>query len=134
MMRTLIVEDEFISRKILQSILAPFGPCDIAVNGHEALEAYSAALRDGEPYHLVCLDLLMPGMDGHEVCSQIRSMEESLGIMGLDRIKIIVTSASSDREDIRSAFHSECDAYLIKPIDRTVLIKQIKELNLLDGV
>jgi two-component system chemotaxis response regulator CheY len=70
-------------------------------------------------------------MDGHEVCAAIRSIEESRGIQGLDRTKVIMTSASSDRGDIRSAFRVECDAYLIKPIDRDKLMGQIRELNLI---
>ena len=134
MLRTLIVEDEFTSRKILQAYLAPLGPCDIAVNGDEAIEAFGAALHQGEGYQMVCLDIGMPGMDGHEVCARIRSIEESFGIKGLDRAKVIMTSASSDRGDIRSAFRVECDAYLIKPIDRIKLFNQMQELNLIDAI
>ena len=132
MLRTLIVEDEFTSRKILQAYLAPFGPCDIAVNGEEAIEAFGAALHAGEGYHMVCLDIGMPGMDGHQVCARIRSIEESIGLQGLDRTKVIMTSASSDRGDIRSAFRMECDAYLIKPIDREKLVAQMRELGLIE--
>jgi len=133
MLRTLIVEDEFTSRKILQAYLTPYGPCDIAVNGEEAIEAFGAALHEGERYQMVCLDITMPGMDGHEVCARMRSMEESIGLQGLDRTKVIMTSASSDRGDIRSAFRMECDAYLIKPIDRAKLVAQMQELGLLDA-
>ena len=131
-MRTLIVEDDFVSRKILQTLLAPFGLCDIAVNGLEALAAFHEAIRSGEPYHVICLDIGMPGIDGHEVLAEIRSMEESLGIQGLDRTKVIMTSASSDPKDIRSAFRSECDAYLVKPIQKADLLKHLKDLNLMD--
>lgn len=130
MLRTLIVEDEFTSRKILQRHLTPFGLCDVAVTGEEALEAFVAARREGQAYHLICLDIGMPGMDGHQVCSEIRSIEESLGIGGLDRTKVIMTTGSSDPGDIRSAFRSECDAYLIKPIDREKLLEQLKDLEL----
>jgi two-component system chemotaxis response regulator CheY len=132
MLRTLIVEDEFTSRKILQAYLSPFGSCDIAVNGDEAIEAFAVALREGEPYRLVCLDINMPGKDGHQVCAAIRAFEEGSGVQGLDRAKVIMTSASSERGDIRSAFRVECDAYLIKPIDKGKLIQQMRELNLLD--
>ena len=134
MLRTLIVEDEFTSRKILQAYLRPFGPCDVAVNGDEAIEAFGAALHTGEGYQMVCLDISMPGMDGHEVCERIRSIEEAVGIKGLDRAKVIMTSASSDRSDIRSAFRVECDAYLIKPIDKDKLFQQMQELNLIDAI
>ena len=132
MLRTLIVEDDFTSRKILQAILRPFGACDVAVNGPEALDAYTAALRDRVPYELICLDINMPGMDGHAVLSAIRSMEESLGIMGLDRARVIMTTASSDRKDVATAFRSECDAYFIKPYDPEALLASLREMGLAD--
>ncbi len=131
MLRTLIIEDDFISRKMLQMLMAPFGPCDIAVNGEEALRAFPAAIREGEPYHLVLLDISMPGMDGHEVLSEIRTIEESLGIQGLDRVKVIMATASSDPKDVRCAFRSECDGYLVKPIQRKDLMNLLKEMDLL---
>ena len=134
MMRTLIVEDDFVSRKILHALLAPFGPCDIAVNGAEALMAYKLALRAGEPYHLVCLDIAMPGMDGHQVLSEVRTLEENQGIQGLERTKVIMTTASSDPRDVRTAFRSECDAYLVKPIHKPKLMEHLKDLGLLDAM
>ena len=132
MLRTLIVEDDFVSRKILQALMAPFGPCDIAVNGPEAMTAFQLANQAGEPYHLICLDITMPGMDGHHVLAQIRTMEELKGIQGLDRTKVIMTTASTDPKDVRSAFRSECDAYLVKPIQKPKLMEHLKELGLLD--
>jgi hypothetical protein len=59
-LRTLIVDDEPISRKILKALLAPLGGCDIAGDGKEALEAFAEALRRQTPYHLVCLDIMRP--------------------------------------------------------------------------
>ena len=132
MLRTLIVEDDFISRKILHALLAPFGLCDIAVNGPEALTAFTSAFASREPYHLICLDITMPGMDGHQVLAEIRTIEANLGIEGLDRTKVIMTTASADPKDVRSAFRSECDAYLVKPIQKPKLMEHLKELGLLD--
>ena len=128
MLRTLIVEDDFVGRKILQALLSPFGVCDVAVNGEEALEAFALAIRANEPYQLICLDINMPGMSGHDVLADIRSMEDSLQI--LDRTKVIMTTGSSDPKDVRSAFHAECDAYLLKPIIKAKLMDQLKEMGL----
>ena len=75
----------------------------------------------------------MPGMSGHKVLAELRSMEESLGIQGLDRTKVIMTTESADPKDIRSAFRCECDAYLIKPIQQQKLMEHLKEMALLDG-
>ncbi len=79
-MRILIVEDDFTSRRLLQKILAPYGECDIAVDGKEALEAFTLAVREGRRYRLICLDIMMPEMDGQQVLKKIRQMEKELGI------------------------------------------------------
>ena len=132
MLRTLIVEDDFVSRKILQALLAPFGPCDVAVNGPEALMAYKLAVRADEPYHLICLDINMPGKDGHQVLAELRTFEENRGIQGLERTRVIMTTASSDPRDVRAAFRSECDAYLVKPLDKAKLMEHLKDLGMMD--
>jgi two-component system, chemotaxis family, chemotaxis protein CheY len=130
MLHTLIVEDEFTSRKILNALLAPLGSCDAAANGSEALQAFADAMRRGTRYHLVCLDITMPGSDGHAVLKEIREMEQAAGLGGLDRVKVIMTTASRDRQNIMGAFRSECDAYLVKPIDKTALMSKLSELGL----
>ena len=79
-MKTLIVEDEFTSRRLLQKILAAYGECDIAIHGKEALEAFRLARDEREPYDLICLDIMMPEMDGQETLKMIRKTEEEMGI------------------------------------------------------
>lgn len=130
MLRTLIVEDEFTSRKILNALLAPLGSCETAVDGPEALTAFRGALEGGTPYHLICLDIHMPGLDGHAVLSQLRKLEQDKGVLGRDRAKVIMTTASSDRHDIMDAFRSQADAYLVKPIDKAKLMAQLAQLGL----
>ena len=131
-MRALVVEDDFRSRKLLQRLLAPYGECDISVNGKEALKAFRLAVGDDQRYDLVCLDIMMPEMDGHTVLEEIRKMEKADGILGLDGVKIIMTTALSDAKSIMRAFKSQCEAYLIKPIDKEKLLKQLQTLGLLE--
>jgi len=129
MLRTMIVEDEFTSRSILNAMLGPFGPCDVATDGKEAVDAFAAALKKGAHYDLLCLDIGMPDMDGHEVLKQIRALEKEAGVGGLDRAKVIMTTASDDRQNIMGAFRSECDAYLIKPIEYERLVATLGKLG-----
>jgi two-component system, chemotaxis family, chemotaxis protein CheY len=129
-MKTLIVEDDFVSRKMMQLMLAPYGECDIAVNGEEALEAFRMAAGEGKRYDLICLDIMMPGMDGHTVLKEIRSMEEADGIGGSGGVRIIMTTALSDSANILSAFNAQCEAYLVKPIAKQKLMAQISKLGL----
>jgi two-component system chemotaxis response regulator CheY len=131
MLRTLIVEDEFTSRMILNALLMPLGRCDTVRSGDEAVKAFAAAMRAGTRYDLVCLDISMPGaLDGQGVLKEIRDLERDAGLGGLSRSKVIMTTASRDRHDIMDAFRSEADAYLIKPIEKAALLSKIHDLGL----
>jgi two-component system, chemotaxis family, chemotaxis protein CheY len=130
-MRILIVEDEFISRHLLQELLTSYGTCDTAINGKEALETFVNALDSGNPYDLICLDIMMPEMDGQEVLKNIRDIERGREILGLDGVKIIMTTALEDFGNIKNAFAEQCEGYLVKPITKHKIIKQLKALELL---
>lgn len=130
-MKILIVEDEFTSRRLLQKILSVYGECDVAINGREAVEALVIALDEGQPYDLVCLDIMMPEMDGHEALKRIREIEAERSIAGLDGVKVIMTTALSDGKNIFSAFRAGCEGYIIKPIDKKKLISELKKLGLI---
>ncbi len=129
-MRALVVEDDTLSRMLLQKILGEFGECDIAINGFEALNAFKLAHERQQPYELICLDIMMPEMDGHEVLKKIRMAEERQGIKGLAGVKIIMTTALKDRKNIMDAFRQQCEAYLVKPIDKQKLYAYMQEFGL----
>lgn len=130
-MKTLIAEDDFTSRLLLQGILQVYGECHISVNGLEAVEAFRIALDSGEPYDLVCLDIMMPEMDGQAALKRIRGIEEEAGVFTTDGAKIIMTTALDDKKNIMGAFKEQCDVYLVKPIDRAKLVEQLKALKLI---
>ena len=129
-MKTLIVEDDLLCQKFLQGCLRPHGECVAAVNGYEAIDAFKAALQEGRPYDLVCLDTRMPRMDGLEALMAIRRFEKTHGVNEHDHVKIVMTSAIDKSHQIREAFWQGCDAYLIKPIEQRKLIEELKKLGL----
>ena len=129
-MKTLIVEDDFTSRLVLQTFLSRYGECHIAVNGLEAVEAHRVALESGQPYDLVCMDIMMPEMDGREAVQRIRSLEESHGIFSTTGAKIIMTTALNDLKAVSSCYNELCDAYLVKPIALADLLQQIRSYRL----
>jgi two-component system, chemotaxis family, chemotaxis protein CheY len=131
-MKTLIVEDDFTSRKMLQGLLLPYGHCDIVVNGKEAIEAFLLAWKENHPYDLICLDIMLPVMDGQETLKEIRRLEAERGLHGLSRVKIIMITALGDTENIMEAFKGQCEAYLVKPIDKEKLLKEIRPFGFLD--
>ncbi|MGC8492671.1 MAG: response regulator [Syntrophobacteraceae bacterium] len=130
-MKTLIVEDDFTSRVLLQEILNQYGSVHIAVNGREAVSAAKLAQEEGEPYDLICLDIMMPEMDGQEALRLIREQEEARGIFSTYGAKIIMTTALNDMRNILAAHHSLCDAYLFKPIDKAKLLEELGKMGLL---
>ncbi len=130
--KVLIVEDEFFSRQFLKDTLSPYGRVDIAVNGQETLEAFSHALDGQDPYHLICLDILMPVMDGQETLKKIRGIEKQRGIMGLDGVKVIMVTGVEDNRNVLDAFRSGCEGYLKKPIDEDKLLSLLEKLELID--
>ena len=129
-MKTLIVEDDLLCQKFLQGWLRPHGECVAAVNGYEAIDAFKAALQEGHSYDLVCLDSMMPRMDGLEALMAIRRFEKTHGVNEHDHVKIVMISAIDTSHQIQEAFWQGCDAYLIKPIEQRKLIEELKKLDL----
>ena len=130
-MRTLIVDDNFINRNYLLKLLQPLGECDVAVNGTEAVDAYRNSLETKELYDLICMDLKMPEMDGHEALSQIRDIEKDKGVKEEDQIKIIMTTAINDHKSILESFRYKCKSYLVKPIMKDQLYQELEKLKLI---
>ncbi len=131
-MKTLIVEDDFLARALLSTLLSEYGICHVAINGKEALDAIKCAFDENDPYDLICLDIMMPVMDGQEALLELRKMEVERGIKGLDTTKVIMITAIDDSKNIMKAFRQgQCEAYLTKPLDRNKLISHIKDLGLI---
>ena len=129
-MRILVVEDSFISRRLLCRFLEPFGEIDVAINGKEALQAVAHEIKAGNHYDLICLDIMMPEMDGHEALREIRKVEQDDGIPAGAGTKVIMTTALEDAQSIQEAFLHSADGYVVKPIVKKKLINTLKELGL----
>jgi len=130
-MKTLIVDDDFTNRVLLQAILGAYGPTHIAVNGKEGIDAVGTALGSNEPYDLVCLDIMMPEMDGQEALKIIRNFEEKSEISPGEGVKIIMTTALDDSVNVMTSFREQCDGYITKPIDKELLLQKLNDLELI---
>ena len=126
-MKSLIVEDDFASRMVLMRLLLPFGETDVAVNGREGVAAFAAAFHGGAPYDLVCLDIMLPEMDGRSALREIRGIESSAA-RGCARARVIMTTALNDRDNVVSAAPL-CDAYLVKPVEKARLLGCLREFG-----
>jgi two-component system chemotaxis response regulator CheY len=130
-MKSLVVEDEFVARSVLQRFLARYGECDVAVDGSEAVAAVDAALRDGAAYDVVCLDIGLPKMDGQGVLERIRELELQRGIQLGQGCRVIMTTATTAKDHVLGAFRGGADAYLTKPISLGALTQELKTLRVL---
>lgn len=133
-MNILVVEDDFISRRLLCRYLEKAGNCDVAINGAEAVAAVHDALHAGEHYDLVCLDIMMPGMSGQEALTAIRALEVEHGLNVGQGARVIMTTALEDHSTVRQAFKASADGYLVKPIEKQKLFKLLAELGLQSAV
>ncbi len=129
-MRVLVVEDDFISRRLLCRYLQAHAECDVAVNGNEAIGAIRQIMQAGERYDLICLDIMMPGMDGHETLKRLREIESEAGIADADRTRVIMTSALEDHGSVMTAFNNACDGYVVKPIEKRKFLETLQEIGL----
>ncbi len=132
MKKVLIVEDEEMSRNLMAVLLKThFEKCDKVVNGSEAIDAYIHSLEEQEPYDLICLDIMMPEMDGQTALQAIREIEKERGIGGRDMVKVLMTTSLDGAKEIMRAFiKGSCEGYLTKPIDPDKLNDYLKKFGL----
>ena len=130
-MKTLIVEDDFASRLLLQTVLSRYGECHVAINGKEAVQAFQMAQASGRNYDLICMDIMMPEMDGQAALRQVRELEARLRTSSSAAAKVLMTTALTDVKDVISAFQGLCDGYLFKPIELRKLQEQLREFRLI---
>ncbi|MGE4299693.1 MAG: response regulator [Desulfovibrionaceae bacterium] len=130
-MRFLIVDDDFDSRKLLQKILTPFGSCDIAVDGEEGVDAFRSAFKEEEPYDLICLDILMPNLDGQQALREIREIEKEMDVPLEKAARIIMITGLDDSREVHDAFFlGDATSYIVKPIRKQVLLDEVRALGL----
>ena len=130
-MKILLAEDDFATRKFMLSFLSKYGECDVTVDGMEAVDAYLMALEDGVPYDLVCLDIMMPVMDGYQALVGIRNLEKERDIPQEKAVKVIMTTALNDESNVKMAFELGCTVYSGKPIDQERFEQAMKKLGLI---
>ena len=130
-MRVLIAEDDFASRKFMLRFLSKYGECDITVDGLEVVEAFSMALEENEGYDLVCLDIMMPGLDGYQALMKIREIEKEKLVPEDKAVKIIMTTALNEGKNVMKAFDLGCTAYAGKPIDQEKFENVLRKFELI---
>ncbi len=130
-MKILLAEDDFVTRKFMTGFLSKYGECDVTVDGMEAVDAFMMALEDDEPYDLVCLDIMMPVMDGYQALMGIRNLEKERNIPKEKEAKVIMTTALNEEKNVKMAFDLGCTVYSGKPIDEGRFEQALKKFGLI---
>ena len=131
-MRFLIVEDDYTNRKLLTNILKKHADCDTAENGEECVEIFRNALTEGRPYNLVCMDIMMPKMDGQQALKEIRKVEKAFGVVSADEVTVVMVTALDDPKTVVKAYYEGgAAAYLTKPIEIEGVLEVLRELQLI---
>ena len=130
-MKILLAEDDFVTRKFMTGFLSKYGECDVTVDGMEAVDAFMMALEDDAPYDLVCLDIMMPVMDGYQALMGIRNLEKERNIPKEKEAKVIMTTALNDEGNVKMAFELGCTVYSGKPIDKEKFEQVLKKFGLI---
>lgn len=113
MYRILVIEDKTEISSIVKKYIQKEGYlCEIAENGLEALDLFSR-----EKYHLLILDIMMPGIDGFEVLSSIRQISD---------VPIIMLTAKEEEVDRIKGFDKGADDYVVKPFSPRELMRRVK--------
>jgi len=129
-MRILIVEDEAVGLFVLQKYLEAFGEIETARDGQRALELFKEALKEGNPFSLVMMDIMLPKLDGQSVLKEMRESERNCGVKPVEAAKVVMTTALSDPKNIIKAFNEGgADSYLLKPIDKRKLIDELQKIG-----
>lgn len=109
----LLIDDEQRMLDLLELFLSPHGyRCMKATGGEAAL-----ALFKQQDVHLVLLDIMMPGMDGWEVCRRIRATSD---------VPVILLTARSDKSDVVKGLEEGADDYMTKPFDERELVARVR--------
>lgn len=128
-MKVLVAEDDIASGKFMQKLLSKYGEVVLTKDGIEAVDEFVNAVNENARFDLVCLDIMMPKIDGYKALASIRDAERKLGLARDSRCKVVMISALDEGFDASYA-SDDYEEYICKPIDIMKFDNLIKKLGL----
>ncbi len=132
-MKILIVDDEYLFRDVVRSVLSDYGDCQTVTGGAEAMAAFIQAHAKDLPFNLITMDIMMPEMNGIETLKKIRRWESAQNIAAADRVKIVMVTGGRTKQALRHSFLEGCEAYVIKPLNKEKFVEALGKLGLIEG-
>ena len=114
----LAVDDEPLNLMILKELFEDEHDITLAESGEEAMEQLEKAIPD-----VVLLDVMMPGIDGIEVCKRIRANPK------LEKVKVVMVSGKAMESDIQLGLEAGADHYISKPFDMMELMELVESCS-----
>jgi two-component system, chemotaxis family, chemotaxis protein CheY len=130
-MKALVVDDEFTNRIILQKFLSRHSEVMVCDNGSAAVDAFISALDAGHPFQLICMDVMMPVMDGPAALAKIRECEEERGTPRDKSVRIILTTGLEGSDSSMDCVRDLADGILTKPVRLNSLMETLASLGLI---
>lgn len=134
MPRALIVDDSRYQRHLIIQALDGLFDAAEAADGQEALDLFTLARKNGAPFDLVVMDILMPVLNGHDALAAIRRLEADAGLDDDAHTPAIMLSSLDDPANmLRAQFESGAQAYVTKPFSPQTLLEALASLGLVDS-
>lgn len=128
-MKALVMDNDFINRRVLQLLFTEFGRCDSADCDSVTLSMVEDALKKRRPYGLIVLNTFSQ-IDWVKTLHRIKDMEKNYALFGKDGARIMIISSDTDKKTIIKAFRNQCDAFIPKPAKK----REIKNALLNMGI
>ncbi|NCD35037.1 MAG: response regulator [Spartobacteria bacterium] len=127
----LVVDDDLCAGRVLEMMLKAYGDVLWIDNGFDAVNSVADQLEAKKNYDLICLDIMMPEIDGHATLRQIRQLENNYGIPDAKRSKILMVSALGDPRNIMESFAGLSNGYIVKPVTQQRVADELAILGLI---
>lgn len=128
-MRILIVDDDSVGRKSMRYIFSEYGECTLAEDAVMALSEFKQAWYDWRPFSLITLDIELPDMNGVELLSKIRGLEEEKNIPEDERVKVVMVSSHSNKDLVVECLKAGCNEFIVKPADKESIRAKLSKIG-----
>ena len=130
-MRALVIEDEATTRTVLVGMLEQEGFSVTATpSGREGVRHFKDSVEERNYFHLVCLDIGLPDLDGHGALREMRQAEKQFDVDLAHGAVVFMTTGARDGRNVMRSFFGGCQAYLPKPVTVDALRSKLDEHGL----
>lgn len=129
--RALVVDDVAANCRVMKALLARYGTADTVMHARDAVAAFQRAWKEERAYNLICLDIMLPDIDGVKLLEVLRKMEAAMNLNDKQRAKVIMVSALDDNKFMGRCRELGASAFLVKPIDSTDLANCLRKTGLI---